>query len=359
MPVKVLIIDDNAVIRKLLTHLLSLDPGIEVVGTATDPFDARRKMMDLKPDVLTLDIEMPRMDGLTFLEKLMAHYPIPVVVMSCLVGPGSAANFKALELGATSVIEKPSLTTSAEMNSFGTRLCDAVKGASRVNLRAMVQARQSNSALQSQPQSVRPEAVSSSDYSLLAIGASTGGTEAIKTVLRGLPANIPATVIVQHMPPAFTKPFAERLNQLCAFEVREAQDGDVLKPGLALLAPGDYHMRIIVKNRTKWVVSLNQEQPMHAVRPAIDITFESVAKIVDIERIGVILTGMGKDGAAGLKQLRDIGARTIAQDEKSSVVYGMPRVAYEMGAVEQVLPLNQIAENIAMLLQMGRRSKIS
>lgn len=354
-PVKVLIVDDSAVIRTLLTHILQSDPAIEVVGAAIDAFDARKKLIELKPDVMTLDIEMPRMDGLTFLEKLMEHYPTPTVVISTLASKSSEASLRALELGAFAAIEKPVITSGRAMEAVAATIRSAVKAAKSANLSALRQsARLTKAACNDRTRPLPP--LASSERFILAIGASTGGTEAIKTVLLGLPADIPPLVIVQHMPPTFTHHYAGRLNGLVRFAVKEAEDGDELRSGLALLAPGDFHMKIVAETSGKWRVRLNKDPQLHAVRPAVDIMMQSVAQTAGSQALGVILTGMGKDGAAGLKAMRDAGARTIAQDEASSVVYGMPRAAFELGAVEKVVALKNVAEELVAMLRQRRRA---
>lgn len=351
--IRVLVVDDSAVVRTLMTHILESDPGIEVVGTAPDPYIARDKLVALRPDVMTLDIEMPRMDGLTFLDKVMTHLPVPTIVISSLTVARSEHLLKALELGAVDVVAKPTMDLSQSLNEMGADLISRVKAASRarVSIRrptgspattgpSPASPSPSIHAVPVTPLKTKPIGMSSSQ--ILAFAASTGGTEALKVVLKNLPAGIPGTVIVQHMPPLFTKSYAEALNRMCAFEVREAKDGDRVQPGLVLLAPGDYHM-VMVRSGGQYFVKLNQEPLMHGVRPAADHLLRSVAELARGNAIGVILTGMGRDGADGLLAMRKAGAFTVAQDEESCIVYGMPKVAAEIGAASRITPLDRIA----------------
>ncbi len=334
--IRVLIVDDSAVVRRVLTEELSSAPDIEVVGTATDPYVARDRILALKPDVLTLDIEMPRMDGLTFLGKLMQHQPMPVIVVSSITPEGSAAAVQALQLGAVDVVAKPGgAFTVAE-------ICESLVRRIRVAARATVQVRQPTQG--SIRLALKAPALRTTDR-VLAIGASTGGTQAIRTVLTALPQTTPGTVVVQHMPEHFTAVFAERLNDQCAMEVREARDGDRITTGVALVAPGNRHM-VVRRSGARYVAHLKDGPPVHYQRPSVDVLFHSAARHCGPNCVGVILTGMGEDGASGMVALREAGAHTIGQDEASCVVYGMPRAAAEAGGVAEVRPLDEIASAI-------------
>lgn len=338
--IRVLIVDDSAIIRSLLTRFLSSDPEIEVVGTAPDPFVAREKLVALKPDVMTLDIEMPRMDGVTFLEKVMQHFPIRTLMISSLSARGTETALRALEAGAIDVMGKPAIDVTKSMESLATEIVMRVKNVARARLKAP--SSNTNSAARAPVVKPKSGALAKSTHQILAIAASTGGTVALKEVLSRLPADIPGTVIVQHMPPGFTSTFAKGLNDACAFEVKEAEEGDAIIPGRALLAPGNFHMEII-RSGGYYSVKLHQEPLLHGVRPAADYLMKSVAHFAGSNAIGVILTGMGKDGAEGLLAMKNAGAYTIGQNEQTCVVYGMPKVAFEIGAVQRVLPLEQIA----------------
>lgn len=330
--VRVLVVDDSAVVREVLVRELSRDPGIEVVGTAPDPYIARDKIVQLAPDVMTLDIEMPRMDGLTFLAKVMEHRPVPTIVVSSLTEKGGRMALEALELGAFDVLCKPGAAyTVGEIVPILKEQILAAARADRTKLRRKPSA----------PVATQKLSMTRTTNRIVAVGASTGGTNAIEAFLKPIPANCPPLVIVQHMPPGFTKAFAERLNRDCAMEVREAQDGDLVNPGIALVAPGNYHM-VLRRNGAQYVVALNQGERRHYQRPAVDELFESVATYAGANAVGVILTGMGADGAEGLLRMRQAGARTVAQDEATSVVWGMPGEAVKRGAAELVLPLDQI-----------------
>lgn len=342
-PVRVLIVDDSIVIRQLLKDILSRDSEIEVVGTAVDPLDAYDKIVQLKPDVLTLDVEMPRMDGITFLEKLMRTHPMPVVMVSTLTRQGSEVTLKALEIGAVDFIAKPTESVFTGMSALSHEIVAKVKTAARARVRARTET--------VTPVATPPPAVRRGQgvVHLIAIGASTGGPEAIRQVLQGLPAEVPPIVIVQHMPPVFTRSFAERLDRLCTVRVKEAEDGDLLEPGHAYIAPGDYHLRV-ARNGSQYRAKVVQTEPVNRHRPSVDALFDSVVQTTGSSAIGVLLTGMGADGAGGLKKMRDVGAHTIAQDEETCVVFGMPREAIQMGGAEFVLPLPQIAHRVVELL---------
>ncbi|MBN2028037.1 MAG: chemotaxis response regulator protein-glutamate methylesterase [Actinobacteria bacterium] len=336
--IKVLIVDDSAVVRKRLSAELAKDASIEVVGTALDPYIAREKIVRLSPDVITLDLEMPRMDGLTFLEKLMRFHPLPVVVVSSLTRKGSDAAIKALELGAVQVLKKPDSAYTIE--KISQEIAETVKAAAQVDMGKVIDLKAKTGARKKQV----PKLVYTTQK-IAVIGASTGGTEAIKEVLRGFPANGPGTMIVQHMPEGFTHSFAQRLDSICAMEVREAKDGDSIHSGLALVSPGNKHM-VLRKSGARYFVRIKEGPVVHHQRPSVDVLFNSVAKHAGKNAVGVILTGMGADGASGMRAMKDAGAVTLAQDEKSCVVFGMPRAAIEEGGVMHVSPLQDIAPKI-------------
>lgn len=354
--IRVLIVDDSAVVRKLASDALSSDPEIEVVGTAIDPYMARDKLRELSPDVLTLDLEMPRMDGLTFLRLLMERRPMPVVVMSSLTQRGSEYALEALRLGAIDVLGKPS--GSFSFGNLGPQLIAKVKTAAQARVRALAPAAPVAPAPAATPAPPRPAAFRPAPpkapidparlrqldpRSILLLGASTGGTEALRDVLTHLPGDLPGIAIVQHIPATFSKAFADRLNTLCALEVREAVDGDRLTPGLALIAPGNFHM-LLQWAGDHYRVRVADGPPVWHQRPAVDVLFKSAADCgAAPHAIAGILTGMGKDGAEGLKKLRDKGATTFAQDESSCVVYGMPKAAWESGGAQLQIPLDRVA----------------
>lgn len=336
--IKVLIVDDSALVRKILTTELSKFSDIEIVGTAIDPYVARDKILALKPDVMTLDIEMPRMDGLSFLEKIMKYHPMPVVIVSSLTPRNSEMAIRALELGALDVVCKPGGTFSA--SNISQQLANAIRGASHAKFM------KKEEAAGPPPRKLDRKPVQLlTTHKVLAIGASTGGTKAIEVVLRDLPASTPGTVIVQHMPEGFTRSFADRLNQITEMEVREARDSDYVVPGVALIAPGNYHM-VLQRSGARYFVRIVDGPQVHYQRPAVDILFESVAQHAGSNSMGVILTGMGADGAKGMLAMAQRGAYCIAQDEKTSTVFGMPKEAIKTGAVNEVLPLDSIAGRI-------------
>ncbi|MCS6861098.1 MAG: chemotaxis response regulator protein-glutamate methylesterase [Abditibacteriales bacterium] len=334
--IRVLVVDDSAIVRKVLTEELSKFPDIEVVGTAMDPYVARDKIVKLKPDVVTLDVEMPRMDGLSFLAKLMKHYPLPVVIVSSLTPKNSEAALRALELGAVEVISKPGSQFSTP--DVAHQLVRAIRAAAAAKLPQRLPAD-----VPSTTTAPVPLSRLRTTHKILAIGASTGGTQAIEAVLKRLPATTPGTVIVQHMPAGFTTTFAERLNRVCLMEVREARDGDSVVPGVALIAPGNYHM-LLTQSGARYVVRVKDGPLVHYQRPSVDVLFQSVARSAGCNAVGVILTGMGADGAKGLLAMRRAGAHTIAQDEQTSVVFGMPKEAIALGAAAEVVPLPHIAD---------------
>lgn len=343
-PIRVLIVDDSAFVRRALVELLSRERGIEVVGTAVDPYAAREKIVELRPDVLTLDVEMPRMDGLSFLAALMRHQPMAVVVISSLTPRGSELAMRAYDLGAVEVLCKPG--SSYSLSDHSAALVAAVRAAAAARLRVPIKAavvRQASLGL------------TSTTAKVLALGASTGGTVALTEVLTGLPGDTPGTIIVQHMPPFFTAGFAARLDQCGAMRVAEAKGGEELMPGQAYLAPGGRHLAV-VRSGAKYLVALNDGPPEHYQRPAVDVAFRSVAATAGANAVGVLLTGMGADGATGLLAMRTAGARTIAQDEATSVVYGMPKAAAECGAADEIQPLPAIADRIVQgFVSMARR----
>lgn len=343
--IRVLVVDDSSVIRTLFSKLLARDPEIEVVGVAPDPFVARDKLLALKPDVMTLDIEMPRMDGLTFLGKVMEFFPTRTLIVSSLSAAGSETAYRALESGAIDVLKKPVLSNEKDVMAFGLELVETVKGVASARLQKREKGTVPNQVARTVSTAAPSHALPKTTHQILAIASSTGGTEALKRVLPLLPADIPGTVIVQHMPPTFTKTFARALQERCPFEVKEAEDGDRVIPGRALLAPGNFHMEI-VRSGGYYSVKLHQEPPLNGVRPAADFLFRSVAKYVGANAIGVILTGMGRDGAAGFLAMKESGSYNIAQDENSCVVYGMPKEAVKLNAVHSVLPLDEIAKEI-------------
>lgn len=344
--VRVLIVDDSAAMRQLLTAILSADPMIEVVGAAQDPYYARDKIKALQPDVVTLDVEMPRMDGITFLEKLMRGHPMPVVMVSSLTQAGCDVTLHALELGAVDFFPKPTIDTLSGVAEGAAEIVAKVKAAAHARVR-----RRDASELAATRPTVSHGGVASAfrlTNQVIALGASTGGTEALRSILMELPSATPGIVIVQHMPPGFTASFAERMDRCCSIRVKEAEDGDRVLPGHALLAPGNFHMAMRRKG-AEYTVRVYQDERVNLHRPSVDVLFDSVAVHAGKNAVGAILTGMGDDGARGLLHMRDAGARTIAQDEASCVVFGMPREAIERGAAEFVMPLHRIAGELIKL----------
>ncbi|MDR2592807.1 MAG: chemotaxis response regulator protein-glutamate methylesterase [Chitinispirillales bacterium] len=338
MKVKVLVVDDSAVVRQILTREFSKDKDIEVVGTAPDPYVARDKIVQLKPDVITLDVEMPRMDGVTFLRKLMKHHPIPVIIVSSLTVAGSELAMEALQYGAIDVMCKPG--TAYSVGDMSEILIQKIKAAAMVDMKKRADMIRERAAMSTEPP--KRLAMTKTTNKIIAIGASTGGTEAIKDVLVSFPAGAPGTVIVQHMPEYFTKSFAERLNSTCEINVKEAENGDRVIPGRALLAPGNKHM-VLKRSGAQYLVELKDGPLVFHQRPAVEVLFNSVAQYAGANAVGMILTGMGKDGAKGLLAMKEAGAYTIVQDEASSVVWGMPGEAFKLGAATIVLPLKKIA----------------
>ena len=336
--IRVLVVDDSALIRGVLKELLSQDPDIVVIGTAADPYIARQKIKELNPDVLTLDVEMPKMDGLTFLEKLMAGHPMPVVMVSSLTQEGCETTLRALELGAVDFSTKPTLDIKQGMELQADDLIHKIKAAAQATIRARKPVR-------GHPDEPRKPIVHSAMLkttdTIIAIGASTGGTEALRSILEVLPPNTPPIIITQHMPERFTKHFADQLNQLCQIRVKEAEEGDTVIPGQAIIAPGSYHMEL-KRSGARYHVHINQDPPVNRHRPSVDVMFHSVAQSAGSNSLGVILTGMGNDGAAGLLEMKKAGAYTMAQDEDSCVVFGMPKEAIKAGGVDKILPLGEI-----------------
>jgi two-component system, chemotaxis family, protein-glutamate methylesterase/glutaminase len=342
-PVRVLIVDDSATVRHLLSAALSRDSEIEVIGAAHDAAQARQMIKDLNPDVLTLDIEMPNMNGIEFLDKIMTLRPMPVVMVSTLTERGAGITLEALEMGAVDYYPKPKENLAAALDRAATELADKVKNAAHARVRAR------------KPKGAAPVKKAGPAFNpstqIVAIGSSTGGVEALIEVLSNFPENCPPTIITQHMPGRFTTTFADRLNKLCKPKVTEATDGAPLAVGQIYLAPGtERHLEIA--GQGKYICRLRDGEPVSGHRPSVDVMFESVARTAGANAVGVILTGMGKDGALGLKTMRDQGARTLGQDQASSVVYGMPRAAFEGGAVERQVPLEKVGESILKLCSL-------
>jgi two-component system chemotaxis response regulator CheB len=356
---RVLIIDDSALVRSLLTEIVNREPDLEAIGAAPDPLVAREMIRALNPDVLTLDIEMPKMDGLDFLERLMRLRPTPVVMVSTLTDRGAEATLKALELGAIDFVSKPRLGIAAGLNDLADDICEKIRVASKARLYRHVR--------QPAPHAAGGEALVKSAptrYSristekLIAIGASTGGTEAIREVVARLSADSPAVLITQHMPPGFTRSFAARLDSVCRMTVSEAQDGERVLPGHAYVAPGGRHMKL-ARCGANYVVALDDDPPVNRHRPSVDVLFRSIAAVAGQNALGVMLTGMGRDGASAMLEMKLTGAFNIAQDEASCVVFGMPKEAIAAGAVDEVLPLSQIADRLqSRLAQIGAAHRV-
>ncbi|HEX3355999.1 MAG TPA: chemotaxis response regulator protein-glutamate methylesterase [Tepidisphaeraceae bacterium] len=345
--IKVLVIDDSAVVRNLLTRELSKDPMINVIATAADPFIARDKIVMLKPDVITLDVEMPRMDGITFLRKLMAHMPMPVVVVSSLTGEGTQTALEAMSAGAVEVVCKPGSAYSIE--NLSAVLIEKVKSASKARIRGVANLPPART---TPKQPLSATSMAATTDKVIALGASTGGVQALTEVISNLPVTSPGVVVVQHMPARFTQSFAERLNESCAIQVKEAAHNDTVIPGRVLLAPGGFHM-LLRRSGARYYVEVVDGPDVHHQKPSVDVLFQSVAKYAGANAVGAILTGMGADGADGLLAMRNAGARTIAQDEATSIVFGMPMEAIKCGAAEKVLPLDEIAKAVLQLAKQA------
>lgn len=341
MPVKVLIVDDSSIVRRMLSDELSKQPGIEVVGTAPDPFVARDKILSLHPDVITLDIEMPRMDGISFLRRLMKHHPIPVIIVSSLTPKGCETALACIEAGAVDVLCKPGASYS--VGDLANELGEIIRGAAGARLRTPSPSTAPAAAKPAAPISSR--AMIQTTNKVIAIGSSTGGTEALRSILTQLPKQSPGIIMTQHMPEGFTASFAERLDSLCEIEVREAKDGDYVSPGVALLAPGNKHMRL-ARDGARYIVKVCDGPRVCRHRPSVEVLFESTAQYAGANALGMILTGMGDDGATALGSMRKAGAVTIAQDEASCVVFGMPKEAIARGSAMMVSPLTDMARHI-------------
>jgi two-component system chemotaxis response regulator CheB len=345
---RVIVVDDSQVMRELIAQFVNGQPDMVVAGTAQDPYDAREKIKALSPDVVLLDIEMPRMDGLTFLEKIMRLRPMPVVMVSTLTVAGGEATLRALELGAVDFVTKPALQNSNTMISdFASSIVSKVRIAAAAAPRIASRTRLTSTPVVAQMPAVLGVAARNA---VIAIGASTGGIEAITTVLQGLPSSVPPVLIVQHLPQPFTRLFAARLNTLCALKVKEASQGDILHPGHVYIAPGNQHLKL-GRGVSGWITLLDDDPLLNGHRPSVDHLFDSVAQQAGRHAVGVILSGMGADGAAGLLRMKQAGAMTIGQDEASCVVYGMPRAAHELGAVSRQPALDAISREIVICLQ--------
>lgn len=349
--IRVLIVDDSALVRQSLAEIINSSPQMQVIGTAADPYSAVEQIKKQKPDVITLDVEMPKMDGITFLRKIMSQNPIPVVICSTFTEHGTATQLQALESGAVDIITKPKNTSRAFFEESKTQILDAIKAASQARLKKMLFSR----SLGSPTKKLTADAVIDANFSakalakttdkIVVIGASTGGTEAIRVVLQAMPRSCPPIVVVQHMPENFTKSFAQRLNGLCQINVKEAENNDSCIPGHALIAPGNYHT-LLKRSGAKYYVEVKDGPLVSRHRPSVDVLFRSAAKYAGANAIGVIMTGMGDDGASGLLEMRNMGAFTIGQDEETCVVYGMPREAHERGAVMKQTSLQHVAQAI-------------
>ncbi len=347
MKTRVLIVDDSAVVRNIFSRELSRDPEIEVVGTAPNPYVARDKIVKLKPDVVTLDIEMPRMDGITFLTRLMRHYPLPVIVVSSLTAKGGDLALEAIHAGAVEVMSKPG--TAYTVGDMSIELIDKIKAATRVDVKKL------SDRMAGPGVPVARLSMTRTTNKVIAIGASTGGTHALQNVLSAMPANGPGILVAQHMPEHFTRSFADRLNELSAIEVKEARDGDTVAPGKALIAPGNYHM-LLRRSGAMYYVQIKSGPLVCRHRPSVDVLFKSVARYAGANAVGIILTGMGGDGARGLLEMKKCGASTIAQDEQSCVVFGMPKEAIALRAVDHVASLDRIPQRLLSLAERNAQS---
>lgn len=357
---KVLIVDDSAVVRQTLAKILESDPDIEVIGMAQDPFVAAERIKTLVPDVITLDVEMPRMDGITFLQKIMTQHPIPVVMCSTLTTRGSETALKAMEYGAVEIITKPKMGTKDFLEESRIRICDAVKAAAMSNVKRISRTPRSAAAAPTNkvapkltadamlPPPTKSHAMSQTTEKVVIVGASTGGTEALRVFLESMPVNAPGIVIVQHMPENFTKAFANRLDTLCRINVKEAENNDSVVRGRALIAPGSKHA-LLKRSGARYYVEVKDGPLVSRHRPSVDVLFRSAARYAGANAVGVIMTGMGDDGARGMKEMKEAGAYNLAQDEKSCVVFGMPKEAIKHGGVDNVLPLDKLASEVIRL----------
>lgn len=343
MAIRVLVVDDSATARAVLREILEEAPEIDVIGAAPDAYAARDKVVELKPDVICLDVEMPRMDGVTFLRKLMAHMPTPVVMVSSLTRKGAQVTLDALNAGAVDFVTKPHSNIYDGIDEIKKELVEKIKSAAKANVRNIQQSK-------SYTPTSYSGALAETTKKLIAIGASTGGTEALRVVLQKFPRNTPGIVVVQHMPASFTGPFAQRLNSVCEIDVVEAENGMYLETGKAIIANGAYHM-VVRRSGARYYIEIGDGQNVSGHKPSVDVLFNSVAKNAGANAVGIILTGMGADGAKGMLNMRNAGAKTIAQDEKSCVVFGMPKVAIEMGGAEQVTSLENITSGALKLVE--------
>ncbi len=343
--IKVMLVDDSAVVRQAITKILDSDAGIEVIEACQDPYIAAKKLRHVIPDVIVLDVEMPRMDGITFLQKIMSQHPIPVIICSTLVEKGANTTIKALEYGAVDIIQKPTIGTKKFLEEASVLFTDAVKAAAKVSVKKLTtRTRQIAPKLTADAilSGASGKAMSKTTESIIVIGASTGGTEAVRSVLEAMPQDAPGIIVVQHMPQGFTASFAQRLNECCKINIKEACDGDSVLRGHALIAPGNYHT-LLKRSGARYFVEVRDGPLVARHRPSVDVLFRSAARYAGSNVVAAILTGMGDDGAAGMKEMHDTGTYTIAQDEKTSVVYGMPAAAVKQGGVDKILPLNLIA----------------
>jgi two-component system, chemotaxis family, protein-glutamate methylesterase/glutaminase len=353
--IRVLIVDDSASVRQILSTILSEDPDIEVMATASDPFAAARRLQSELPDVILLDIAMPKMDGITFLRKIMAQHPIPVIICSSLTEEGSEQMFEALEAGAVDIVPKPRVDTRQALFESSARLREAVKAAARAKVRPrparrpMIEKKLTADAIMPPPLAGRSRPVTER---IVCIGASTGGTEALADVLEALPPHCPGILIVQHMPQGFTAAFARRLNGTCQIQVKEAEDGELVQAGCAYIAPGSKHM-LLQRTGLRYHIAIKEGPPVSRHRPSVDVLFRSAAQFAGPNALGIIMTGMGDDGARGLLEMRKLGAPTRAQDEESCVVFGMPKEAIARGAAEKIVPLRLIPREITLWHQAG------
>ena len=354
--IRTLIVDDSASVRQTLASILSSDPDIEVIGTASDPFVAAKRIQTEVPDVITLDVEMPRMDGITFLRKIMSQRPVPVVMCSSLTEAGSETLMQAMEAGAVDVILKPRIDAAQHLMESKIRICDAVKAAARARLKRVPAGARNDEGVRGPVKKLsadvilpapdgRRHSMARTTEAVVCIGASTGGTESLRVLLETLPANCPGILIVQHMPEKFTAAFAKRLNGLCEVEVREAEDGDTVLRGRVLIARGDRHM-LLQRSGARYYVAVKDGPLVSRHRPSVDVLFRSAARFAGPNAVGIIMTGMGDDGAKGLLEMKQAGAYTVAQDEATSVVFGMPKEAIALGAADKVLPLELLASEV-------------